>query len=137
MKVEEPEITVIESEDEDEDVLVDDFDGQCCRTYPYNHSKIQRWRENRNKKEKEKKEKEQSSKQLANVQKPPTSNPEKAINSNWQNNPITTAAGKYSPFMIYFFLSLSLKVVKILKSPLSLGIIVHFAHVPIFYAYMK
>ncbi len=31
-----------------EEVLVDDFDGQCCRTYPYNHSRIQRWqRENR------------------------------------------------------------------------------------------
>ena len=102
MEVEEPEITVIESEDEDEDVLVDDFDGECCRTYPYNHSKIQRWRENRNKKEKEKKEKEQSSKHLANVQKPPTSNPEKAINSNRQNDPITTAAGKYSPPMILF-----------------------------------
>jgi hypothetical protein len=69
---------VIESEDEEEDVLVDDFDGQCCRTYPYNHSKIQCWRENRNRKEKEKKE--QSSKLLAIVQKPPTSNPKKAIN---------------------------------------------------------
>ena len=100
MKVEEPEITVIESEDEDEDVLVDDFDGQCCRTYPYNHSKIQRWRENRNKKEKEKREKEQSRKHLANVQKPPTSNPENAINPKQQNNPITTAAGKYSPSII-------------------------------------
>ena len=99
-QLEEPEITVIESEDEEEDVLVDDFDGQCCRTYPYNHSKIQRWRENRNRKEKEKKEKEQSSKHLANVQKPPTSNPEKAINSNRQNDPITTAAGKYSPPII-------------------------------------
>ena len=43
---------MIESEDEEEEVLVDDFDGQCCRTYPYNHSKIQRWREGR----KEKKE---------------------------------------------------------------------------------
>jgi hypothetical protein len=28
---------------EEEEVLVDDFDGQCCRTYPYNHSRILRW----------------------------------------------------------------------------------------------
>ena len=28
----------------DEEVLVDDFDGQCCRTYPDNHSRILKWR---------------------------------------------------------------------------------------------
>ena len=31
-------------EEEDELLLVDDFDGQCCRTYPNNHSKIIAWR---------------------------------------------------------------------------------------------
>ena len=31
----------------DEEVLVDDFDGQCCRTYPDNHSKIIKWRTER------------------------------------------------------------------------------------------
>ncbi len=34
----------------DEEVLVDDFDGQCCRTYPDNHSRIIRWRVMRNEK---------------------------------------------------------------------------------------
>ena len=29
---------------------MDDFDGQCCRTFPYNHSRIQRWAEERRKK---------------------------------------------------------------------------------------
>merc|ERR1712106_443998 len=33
--------------EEEEEVLVDDFDGHCCRTYPFNHSKIQRWQEER------------------------------------------------------------------------------------------
>jgi len=33
--------------DDQEEVLVDDFDGQCCRTYPYNHSRIQRWHKER------------------------------------------------------------------------------------------
>ena len=44
--------------DSDEEVLVDDFDGQCCRTYPLNHSRIQRWRETRAQKERDKKKKE-------------------------------------------------------------------------------
>ena len=44
--------------EEEEEVLVDDFDGQCCRTYPYNHSKIQRWREERRKRGEEKRAKE-------------------------------------------------------------------------------
>ena len=30
--------------EEEEELLVDDFDGQCCRTYPDNHSKITQWR---------------------------------------------------------------------------------------------
>ena len=37
---------------------MDDFDGQCCRTYPYNHSKIQRWREERRRRGEEKRAKE-------------------------------------------------------------------------------
>jgi len=97
------EIQIIE--DEEEEVLVDDFDGQCCRTYPYNHSKIQRWREERNKKEKEKRKKEEeqkkdqeykeSAKHLSNVQnlKIPTSNSEKSPNSSKQTETVTTSAG--------------------------------------------
>ena len=96
------EIQIIE---EEEEVLVDDFDGQCCRTYPYNHSKIQRWREEKNKKDKEKRKREEehkkeqqqkeSAKHLANVQsvKIPTSNPEKSLNSTKQNDTLTTSAG--------------------------------------------
>ena len=34
----------------DEEVLVDDFDGQCCRTYPENHSRIIKWRAQRTEK---------------------------------------------------------------------------------------
>ena len=37
-----------EHDDEVEELLVDDFDGQCSRTYPDNHSKILRWRETKN-----------------------------------------------------------------------------------------
>jgi hypothetical protein len=33
----------VEQEVEDEEVLVEDFDGECCRTYPYNHSRILRY----------------------------------------------------------------------------------------------
>ncbi|TRY68610.1 hypothetical protein TCAL_03225 [Tigriopus californicus] len=36
-------IIKLDKPEEPEEVLVDDFDGQCCRTYPYNHSRIQRW----------------------------------------------------------------------------------------------
>ena len=110
---------MIESEDEEEEVLVDDFDGQCCRTYPYNHSKIQRWREGR--KEKKEKERKEGSKHLAHhVQsvKTPTSNPEKS--SNKQNEPTSTAAG--GNFFIHNSMSLPLKLVagvKCLCTPLS------------------
>ena len=81
-------------------MLVDDFDGQCCRTYPYNHSKIQRWRESRKeRKEKERKEKA-GSKHHHHVQsgKTPTSNPEKSIvNSSGKQNELTsTPAGELS-----------------------------------------
>ena len=37
------------SDDEEvEELFVDDFDGQCSRTYPDNHSKIVRWRASKN-----------------------------------------------------------------------------------------
>ena len=105
LKQEEPEIQVIESEDEEEEVLVDDFDGQCCRTYPYNHSKIQRWREGRKeKKEKERKENVGSKHLAHHVQsvKTPTSNPEKSIinSGNKQNEPTSTAAGELFSYII-------------------------------------
>ena len=110
---------MIESEDEEEEVLVDDFDGQCCRTYPYNHSKIQRWREGRKeKKEKERKE-NVGSKHLAHhhVQsvKTPTSNSEKSIISsgNKQNEPTSSAAGEL--FFIHNSMSLPLKLVPEVK----------------------
>ena len=35
-------------EDDVEELLVDDFDGQCSRTYPDNHSRIVRWRASKN-----------------------------------------------------------------------------------------
>jgi hypothetical protein len=37
-----------EQDDEVEELLVDDFDGQCSRTYPDNHSRILRWRATKN-----------------------------------------------------------------------------------------
>ena len=63
------EIQIIEDEDE-EDLLVDDFDGQCCRTYPYNHSKILRWAEERKKKEKDDMKEVPSTKHLDNLKIP-------------------------------------------------------------------
>ena len=42
-KIEKPPVQTVNLES-DEEVLVDDFDGQCCRTYPDNHSKIIKWR---------------------------------------------------------------------------------------------
>ena len=33
----------VEEEEEEKDLLVEDFDGECCRTYPFNHSKILRY----------------------------------------------------------------------------------------------
>ena len=38
---------IYSDDDEIEELLVDDFDGQCSRTYPDNHSKIVKWRESR------------------------------------------------------------------------------------------
>ena len=42
--------TVNLASESDEEVLVDDFDGQCCRTYPDNHSRILKWRAQREEK---------------------------------------------------------------------------------------
>jgi hypothetical protein len=33
----------VQEEEEEQEVLVEDFDGECCRTYPYNHSRILRY----------------------------------------------------------------------------------------------
>ena len=43
---------IVHEEEEVEELLVDDFDGQCSRTYPDNHSKIVKWRASRNEKQK-------------------------------------------------------------------------------------
>ena len=98
------EIQIIE--EDEEEVLVDAFDGQCCRTYPYNHSKIQRWRDGKYVKDKEKQKLKEADekkvhdrreipKHLTNVQnlKIPTSSCEKSVNSTKQNDTITTSAG--------------------------------------------
>jgi len=45
----EPGVVIVE-DDVDEELLVDDFDGQCCRTYPNNHSKILAWRRSKEEK---------------------------------------------------------------------------------------
>ena len=42
-----PPPTVNLGSESDEEVVVDDFDGQCCRTYPDNHSRIIKWRAQR------------------------------------------------------------------------------------------
>ena len=47
------------NDDSDEEVLVDDFDGQCCRTYPDNHSRIIKWRAQRAEKLRQQKQKNQ------------------------------------------------------------------------------
>lgn len=91
--------------EEEEEVLVDDFDGQCCRTYPYNHSKIQRWREERRRRGEEKRVKEakearrekESSKHLENI--PSQGVIKEQVSSNIETGvrpgePITTSAGK-------------------------------------------
>ena len=38
------EVEILEAEEVEAEVLVEDFDGECCRTYPFNHSKILRYR---------------------------------------------------------------------------------------------
>ena len=81
---------------------MDDFDGQCCRTYPYNHSKIQRWREERRRRGEEKRSKEarrekESSKHLETGQ---GVIKEHQVSSSIETGvrpgePITTSAGKH------------------------------------------
>ena len=85
--------------EEDEEVLVDDFDGQCCRTYPYNHSKILRWREERRKREEERRSKEtkqeaEGLKHVPIVKQAPPSTYDNAVLSCKPGETITTTAGK-------------------------------------------
>ena len=55
-KVEKPSVVTVNlASESDEEVLVDDFDGQCCRTYPDNHSRIIKWRAQRAEKAKQQK----------------------------------------------------------------------------------
>ena len=89
------EIQIIE---EDEEVLVDDFDGQCCRTYPYNHSKIQRWREERRRREETKRASQLQKKELelskhVPIVKTPTTTLESSVVSLKSSETISTTAG--------------------------------------------
>ena len=96
----------------EEEVLVDDFDGQCCRTYPLNHSRIQRWRETKANKDREKRKKENEEKEVAekeaakrlaansvtrNIRIPTTT--EKSKDSAKYNEPLTTTAGQARVFI--------------------------------------
>ena len=80
-------------EEEEEEVLVDDFDGQCCRTFPYNHSKIQRWREERRRRDEERRAKEPRKEEAKQV-KVPTSSTETSATSGKPGEPVTTTAGE-------------------------------------------
>ena len=85
--------------EEEEEVLVDDFDGQCCRTYPYNHSKITRWREERKKREEARKLKEHDRKEISkhveSVKVPTSAGIEASVGaSSKAAETITTTAGK-------------------------------------------
>ena len=85
--------------EEEEEVLVDDFDGQCCRTYPYNHSKINRWREERKKREEARKLKEHDRKEISknveSVKVPTSTGIEASVGaSSKASETITTTAGK-------------------------------------------
>ena len=88
--------------EEEEEVLVDDFDGQCCRTYPYNHSKIQRWREEQRRRGEEKrvKESKEARRQEKQLQESGTVKEHHVSCSSIEtgvrpSEPITTSAGKY------------------------------------------
>ena len=74
-------------EDSDEEVLLDDFDGQCCRTFPYNHSRLQSWAEGRKKKESD------DMKDLENVQN--TKIPTSCFDKSPGGDSIATTGGKY------------------------------------------
>ena len=105
-------------EAEDDEVLVDDFDGQCCRTYPYNHSKIQKWQKEKNERRRlaekaaEKKIKSDQSKAL--VQKPDssTTTTEKLKSgTNLAAKPepmsLTTTSGKFEKLEIILYVFVS------------------------------
>ena len=77
---------------------MDDFDGQCCRTFPYNHSRIQRWAEQRRTKESEDIKElptGPTGRHLENVQnsKIPTSCFDKSVSGPGPGESITTTAG--------------------------------------------
>ena len=74
---------------------MDDFDGQCCRTFPYNHSRIQRWAEQRRKKESDDIKELPTGRHLENVQnsKIPTSCFDKSGGGPGPGESITTTAG--------------------------------------------
>ena len=74
---------------------MDDFDGQCCRTFPYNHSRIQRWAEQRRKKESDDIKELPTGRHLENVQnsKIPTSCFDKSVSGPGPAESITTTAG--------------------------------------------
>ena len=89
--------------EEEEEVLVDDFDGQCCRTYPYNHSKIQRWREEQRRRGEEKrvKESKEARRQEKQLQESGAVKEHHVSCSSIEtgvrpSEPITTSAGKYN-----------------------------------------
>ena len=74
---------------------MDDFDGQCCRTFPYNHSRIQRWAEERKKKESDDIKELPAGRHLETVQntKIPTSCFDKSVSGPGPGDSITTTAG--------------------------------------------
>ena len=89
--------------EEEEEVLVDDFDGQCCRTFPYNHSKIQRWREERRKRGEERRVKEAKREQdhreiTKHLEAVPSSSIETGV-----SEPLTTSAGQSVNFSHHSF----------------------------------
>ena len=75
---------------------MDDFDGQCCRTFPYNHSRIQRWAEERKKKESDDIKELPAGRHLETVQntKIPTSCFDKSVSGPGPGDSITTTAGQ-------------------------------------------
>ena len=80
-------------EDSDEEVLLDDFDGQCCRTFPYNHSRIQRFAEQRRTKESDDIKELPTGRHLENVQN--TKIPTSCFDKSAAGDSIATTGGKY------------------------------------------
>ena len=46
-------------------MINEEFDGQCCRTYPYNHKRIRIWQADKQKKRKRKAEEEKAAREAA------------------------------------------------------------------------